>query len=79
MYCVKCGVKLQEGIPSCPLCQTPVWNPDADAGSPAKQYALTLWYCKIDMIKPALFKSCIMKSYIPYFYHIIRTPLCMEK
>jgi len=38
MYCVKCGVKLQEGIPSCPLCQTPVWNPDADAGSPAKQY-----------------------------------------
>ncbi len=29
MYCVKCGVKLQEGVESCPLCQTPVWNPDA--------------------------------------------------
>ncbi len=28
MYCVKCGVKLQEGTTVCPLCQTPVWNPD---------------------------------------------------
>ena len=28
MYCVKCGVKLQEGVESCPLCATPVWNPE---------------------------------------------------
>ncbi|MBQ1372558.1 MAG: hypothetical protein IIY70_06450 [Oscillospiraceae bacterium] len=28
MYCVKCGVQLAEGISRCPLCQTPVWNPD---------------------------------------------------
>lgn len=28
MYCVRCGVKLQEGVESCPLCRTPVWNPD---------------------------------------------------
>ena len=28
MYCVRCGVKLQEGVSSCPLCNTPVWNPD---------------------------------------------------
>lgn len=28
MYCVKCGVKLEDGINRCPLCQTPVWNPD---------------------------------------------------
>ena len=27
MYCVKCGVKLQEGVERCPLCRTPVWNP----------------------------------------------------
>ena len=27
MYCVKCGVRLQEGTESCPLCGTPVWNP----------------------------------------------------
>lgn len=28
MYCVKCGVKLQEGAEKCPLCSTPVWNPE---------------------------------------------------
>ena len=28
MYCVKCGVKLQEGVERCPLCNTPVWNPE---------------------------------------------------
>ena len=28
MYCVRCGVKLQEGAETCPLCGTPVWNPD---------------------------------------------------
>ena len=33
MYCVKCGVKLQEGTEKCPLCGTPVWNPD---GLPAE-------------------------------------------
>lgn len=28
MYCVKCGVKLGSGTEKCPLCDTPVWNPD---------------------------------------------------
>ena len=28
MYCVKCGVNLQEGTRSCPLCGTPVLLPD---------------------------------------------------
>lgn len=28
MYCVKCGVRLQDGVERCPLCATPVWNPD---------------------------------------------------
>ena len=36
MYCVKCGVKLQEGVERCPLCATPVWNPDA--GRPETSY-----------------------------------------
>lgn len=27
MYCVKCGVRLQDGVERCPLCDTPVWNP----------------------------------------------------
>ena len=28
MYCVKCGVRLPEGSEQCPLCQTPVWDPE---------------------------------------------------
>ncbi len=28
MYCVRCGVKLQDGVSNCPLCNTPVWNPE---------------------------------------------------
>ena len=28
MYCVKCGVRLQDGVKNCPLCNTPVWNPE---------------------------------------------------
>ncbi len=35
MYCVKCGVRLQEGAQSCPLCQTPVWNPGETTAEPA--------------------------------------------
>lgn len=30
MYCVKCGVKLQDHVTECPLCGTPVWNPDGN-------------------------------------------------
>ena len=30
MYCVKCGVSLEKGTEKCPLCGTPVWNPDGD-------------------------------------------------
>ena len=28
MYCVKCGVRLQENVGACPLCGTPVWDPE---------------------------------------------------
>ena len=28
MYCVKCGVELEEGVKSCPLCGTAVWDPE---------------------------------------------------
>ena len=31
MYCVRCGVRLQDGTERCPLCQTPVWNPERTA------------------------------------------------
>ena len=40
MYCVKCGVKLQEGVKACPLCGTPVWCPEAGEGAaPAAAYS----------------------------------------
>ena len=35
MYCVKCGVKLRDGEERCPLCATPVWNPNADTTEPS--------------------------------------------
>ena len=28
MYCVKCGVSLEDGAEKCPLCGTPAWNPE---------------------------------------------------
>jgi hypothetical protein len=31
MYCVKCGVELGNTEKKCPLCGTPVWNPDSAA------------------------------------------------
>ena len=40
MYCVRCGVRLQDGVPACPLCGTPVWNPDEHTGE--KSYPDTL-------------------------------------
>ena len=42
MYCVKCGVRLQDGVKTCPLCNTPVWNPDGDAAPAARTYPDTL-------------------------------------
>ncbi len=28
MYCVKCGVRLDDSLDRCPLCGTPVWRPE---------------------------------------------------
>ncbi len=39
MYCVKCGVKLQEGVKACPLCATPVWCPEAGEEPSAATYS----------------------------------------
>ena len=39
MYCVKCGVRLQEGVKACPLCGTPLWCPEAEAEAPAATYS----------------------------------------
>ena len=34
MYCVKCGVRLADGAARCPLCQTPVRDPDEALPAP---------------------------------------------
>lgn len=39
MYCVRCGVRLQEGVKACPLCGTPVWCPEAGERGPAASYS----------------------------------------
>ena len=35
MYCVKCGVQLDDSLTTCPLCGTPVWRPDEVCQQPA--------------------------------------------
>ena len=39
MYCVKCGVRLREGVKACPLCGTPLWCPEAGEGEPTATYS----------------------------------------
>ena len=53
MYCVKCGVRLQEGVASCPLCGTPVWNPEDKPDE--KTYPDTLPRHHSEIGLPALF------------------------
>ena len=38
MYCVRCGVRLQEGVKACPLCGTPLWCPEAGEREPVATY-----------------------------------------
>lgn len=39
MYCVRCGVRLQEGVKACPLCGIPVWCPETGERGPAATYS----------------------------------------
>ena len=49
MYCVKCGVKLQEGVERCPLCRTPVWNPEPQKESRSYPDTLPLQHREADL------------------------------
>lgn len=40
MYCVKCGVRLQDSAETCPLCGTPVWHPEEPAEESFPAYPL---------------------------------------
>lgn len=38
MYCVKCGVKLDDSLERCPLCGTPVWRPE-ETSDPSRSFS----------------------------------------
>ena len=38
MYCAKCGVELQKGVQTCPLCGLRVYHPDLDEQPEARPY-----------------------------------------
>lgn len=38
MYCIKCGVKLDDSEKNCPFCETPVYNPFIKQPSTQRQY-----------------------------------------
>ena len=62
MYCVYCGVKLQDGAGECPLCHTPVMHPDRKDGGQQTLYpdrlpaeerhgrALLVWLLSLVMV-----------------------------
>ncbi len=49
MYCVKCGVRLQEGVERCPLCRTPVWDPEPREESRSYPDTLPLQHREADL------------------------------
>lgn len=76
MYCVKCGVRLEENAKVCPLCNTPVWNPDQDADVSALKptgYSDKMPYRKQKSRKPAL----ILLTAICAFVIVLETVLCL--
>ena len=57
MYCVRCGVRLQDGAAFCPLCHTPVRDPDGEPEKKAeeKNYPDTLPRHHNEVDLPTLF------------------------
>ena len=65
MYCVKCGVRLQEGVTKCPLCQTPVWNPEGPAAEKSYPDRLPGQYRQSDLPGAiALTVLCLVASLV---------------
>ena len=65
MYCVKCGVRLQEGVKECPLCQTPVWNPEGPAAEKSYPDRLPGQYRQSDLPGAiALTVLCLVASLV---------------
>lgn len=65
MYCVKCGVRLQEGVKECPLCRTPVWNPEGPAAEKSYPDRLPGQYRQSDLPGAiALTVLCLVASLV---------------
>ncbi len=39
MYCVKCGVRLDDSLDRCPLCGTPVWRPEETCAEAERKFS----------------------------------------
>lgn len=80
MYCVKCGVELDEGVEKCPLCETPVMKIKEENENPVynSEYPvinINLYELKIRKVKKAVFLSFFTISIISilevFFQNII--------
>lgn len=73
MYCVKCGVRLQDNVTACPLCNTPVWNPDGNKESFVSNYPDNLPRRTPKDRKPAL----ILVTALSAFAVLVETVICL--
>lgn len=73
MYCVKCGVRLQDNVEACPLCNTPVWNPDGNKEKVLSSYSDRMPRRTPKDRKPAL----ILLTALSAFAIIVETVICL--
>ena len=67
MYCVKCGVELEDGVKRCPLCETAVPEIKGMEEEFAKEYPIVninLYEMKMKKVKKAVFMSFFTISII---------------
>ena len=69
MYCVKCGVELEDGVKKCPLCETPVPQlDDLEKISYESEYPkinINFYELRMKKIKKTVFLSFFSISIIP--------------
>ena len=84
MYCIRCGVELEENAEKCPLCETPVPKTEnEDMGIYEGEYPfvnINLYELKMKKVKKAVFMSFFTISIISilevFFQNIIVYGVC---
>lgn len=64
-YCVNCGVELDESLKGCPLCNTPVVNPNDVLKATAKPTSFSMEKGQVDAVKHkdlAIFLTIVLSS-----------------